>query len=146
MYALILWENGERETGIEPATFSLARRHSTTLPLAHSAQNRNRTSDTRIFSPLLYRLSYLGNKRVMGIEPTCSAWKADILPLNYTRTCTLFNFQGTNDILLYPHWPCQRLFCFSQKNPPFSKSRRRGARNEKWKKKHLLHKIKVWNA
>ena len=21
----------------------------------------------------------------MGIEPTCSAWKADILPLNYTR-------------------------------------------------------------
>ena len=25
----------ERETGIEPATFSLARRHSTTLPLAH---------------------------------------------------------------------------------------------------------------
>ncbi len=24
-------------------------------------------------------------KRVMGIEPTCSAWKADILPLNYTR-------------------------------------------------------------
>ena len=53
---------GERETGIEPATFSLARRHSTTLPLAHNAQNRNRTSDTRIFSPLLYRLSYLGKK------------------------------------------------------------------------------------
>ena len=25
-----------------------------------NAQNRNRTSDTRIFSPLLYRLSYLG--------------------------------------------------------------------------------------
>ena len=25
-------------------------------------------------------------ERVMGIEPTCSAWKADILPLNYTRT------------------------------------------------------------
>ncbi len=24
-------------------------------------------------------------ERVMGIEPTCSAWKADILPLNYTR-------------------------------------------------------------
>ena len=24
------------------------------------AQNRNRTSDTRIFSPLLYQLSYLG--------------------------------------------------------------------------------------
>jgi hypothetical protein len=25
-----------------------------------SAQSRNRTSDTRIFSPLLYQLSYLG--------------------------------------------------------------------------------------
>ena len=28
--------------------------------LIDSAQNRNRTSDTRIFSPLLYQLSYLG--------------------------------------------------------------------------------------
>ena len=26
------------------------------------AQGRNRTPDTRIFSPLLYRLSYLGNE------------------------------------------------------------------------------------
>ena len=26
------------------------------------AQRRNRTTDTRIFNPLLYRLSYLGNK------------------------------------------------------------------------------------
>ena len=25
-------------------------------------------------------------KRVMGIEPTCPAWKAGVLPLNYTRT------------------------------------------------------------
>jgi hypothetical protein len=24
-------------------------------------------------------------ERVMGIEPTLSAWKAEILPLNYTR-------------------------------------------------------------
>ena len=24
-------------------------------------------------------------ERMMGIEPTTSAWKADILPLNYTR-------------------------------------------------------------
>ena len=23
----------------------------------------------------------------MGIEPTYSAWKADVLPLNYTRVC-----------------------------------------------------------
>ena len=27
-----------------------------------NAQNRNRTSDTRIFSPLLYQLSYLGKR------------------------------------------------------------------------------------
>jgi hypothetical protein len=27
----------------------------------HGAQRRNRTTDTRIFSPLLYRLSYLGD-------------------------------------------------------------------------------------
>ena len=26
----------------------------------HGAQTRNRTTDTRIFNPLLYRLSYLG--------------------------------------------------------------------------------------
>ena len=34
-----------------------------------SAQNRNRTSDTRIFSPLLYRLSYLGLVAGTGFEP-----------------------------------------------------------------------------
>ena len=33
-----------------------------------SAQNRNRTSDTRIFSPLLYQLSYLGPR----LNPTCN--------------------------------------------------------------------------
>ena len=41
------------------------------------AQRRNRTADTRIFSPLLYRLSYLGielrgkdlNQRPSGYEP-----------------------------------------------------------------------------
>ena len=24
-------------------------------------------------------------ERVMGVEPTLSAWKAEVLPLNYTR-------------------------------------------------------------
>ena len=28
-------------------------------------------------------------ERVMGIEPTQSAWKAEILPLNYTRISTI---------------------------------------------------------
>jgi len=27
-------------------------------------------------------------ERVMGIEPTQSAWKAEVLPLNYTRLVT----------------------------------------------------------
>ena len=46
---------------------------------------------------MLYRLSSVGLdfrptpfpapglERVMGIEPTPSAWKAEVLPLNYTR-------------------------------------------------------------
>ena len=38
---------------------------------------------------MLYQLSYVGHiphlERVMGIEPTLSAWKAEVLPLNYTR-------------------------------------------------------------
>ena len=33
------------------------------------AQSRNRTSDTRIFSPLLYQLSYLGIVAGGGFEP-----------------------------------------------------------------------------
>ena len=28
----------------------------------------------------------------MGIEPTQSAWKAEVLPLNYTRTILLYDF------------------------------------------------------
>ena len=36
------------------------------------AQGRNRTSDTRIFSPLLYQLSYLGKIAGEGFEPTTS--------------------------------------------------------------------------
>ncbi len=28
-------------------------------------------------------------ERVMGIEPTSSAWKAEVLPLNYTRKAPL---------------------------------------------------------
>ena len=31
----------------------------------------------------------LSHKRVMGIEPTYPAWKAGVLPLNYTRASSL---------------------------------------------------------
>jgi hypothetical protein len=57
----------ERKTGFEPATLALARRCSTPEPLPQihathmelaGGSGRNRTADTRIFSPLLYQLSY----------------------------------------------------------------------------------------
>ena len=35
------------------------------------------------------RLSAIQLERVMGIEPTSSAWKAEVLPLNYTRIPSL---------------------------------------------------------
>ncbi len=56
--------------GLEPTTFSLARRRTTTvlrprfdLVLAQpveSAETQDRTGDTAIFSRVLYQLSYLG--------------------------------------------------------------------------------------
>jgi hypothetical protein len=33
-------------------------------------------------------------ERVMGIEPTTSAWKAEVLPLNYTRKW--YRWPGSN--------------------------------------------------
>ena len=39
------------------------------LIIKENAQNRNRTSDTRIFSPLLYQLSYQGKIAGIGFEP-----------------------------------------------------------------------------
>ena len=36
----------------------------------------------------LLRNNKLKLERVMGIEPTLSAWKAEVLPLNYTRIKT----------------------------------------------------------
>jgi hypothetical protein len=38
---------------------------------------------TDVTLPLLHHQPDL--ERVMGIEPTSSAWKAEVLPLNYTR-------------------------------------------------------------
>src|SRR4051812_3272786 len=74
------------------------------------AHDRDRTGDLVLTKDVLYQLSYMGSpsidpgssgssylyvrcslpsraamERVMGIEPTPSAWKAEVLPLNYTR-------------------------------------------------------------
>ena len=40
--------------------FAVAKKCESCFCAAKNAQSRNRTSDTRIFSPLLYQLSYLG--------------------------------------------------------------------------------------
>ena len=43
-------------------------------PQNNGASDRNRTNDTGIFSPLLYRLSYRGIMATwMGLEPTTSS-------------------------------------------------------------------------
>ena len=39
-------------------------------------------------------------ERVMGIEPTFSAWEADVLPLNYTRLKYVISSAARN--LEYP--------------------------------------------
>ena len=58
------WIHKVKHRGFEPRTTWLKVKCSTDWANApykiKNAQNRNRTSDTRIFSPLLYQLSYLG--------------------------------------------------------------------------------------
>ena len=55
------------------------------LPLHHPAMCRGLTAPRRYKNGDMPRL---GLERIAGIEPTCSAWKADVLPLNYTRVCS----------------------------------------------------------
>ena len=40
-------------------------------------------------------------ERVMGIEPTRPAWKAGVLPLNYTRICRIYTCLATEYILTH---------------------------------------------
>jgi hypothetical protein len=42
-------------------------------------------------------------ERVMGIEPTLSAWKAEVLPLNYTRA--KLEWSGRHDSNMRPPGP-----------------------------------------
>ena len=48
-----------------------------------------RTSGPQLRRLLLYPAELMTLERVMGIEPTWSAWKAEVLPLNYTRITAL---------------------------------------------------------
>ena len=52
------------------------------------------------FSPTLTPPVALGqNQRVKGIEPSCPAWEAGVLPLNYTRETSA----KINRLLTYCH-------------------------------------------
>ena len=56
------------------ALIPFARRHSAAnlvlfYNLIGGAEERSRTADTRIFSPLLYHLSYLGIRNIVGFPP-----------------------------------------------------------------------------
>jgi hypothetical protein len=76
-------------------------------PVNPGAHDWNRTSDLSLTKGVLYHLSYLGEalraarhlfagphpfpwqqllERETGIEPASSAWKAEVLPLNYSRS------------------------------------------------------------
>ena len=93
--------------GLEPTTFGTTIRRADQLHHIHHIYFTNPISQIRTspggFEPSTYglegrcsiQLSYgliflksrfrASRKRVMGIEPTYPAWKAGVLPLNYTR-------------------------------------------------------------
>ena len=66
-----------------------------------------RTRDLRINSPALYRLSYRGidyylyyiMERGKGIEPSSSAWKAEVIPLYEPRLAPLQGFEPRRAVL-----------------------------------------------
>ena len=57
----------------------------------HGAHDWNRTNDLLLTKEVLYRLSYVSVERETGIEPALVAWKATVLPLNYSRLSLALN-------------------------------------------------------
>ena len=80
--------------GIEPPTFCTSSRHSNQLSYASKIIGVPwgiRTLDLLLRRQLLYPAELKAHmERMMGIEPTQPAWKAGVLPLNYTRIGAFF--------------------------------------------------------
>ena len=72
-----------------------------------------RTPDPRLRRPLLYPtelLNHINLERAMGIEPTTSAWKAEVLPLNYTRNINFSSGRSGRIRTCDPLFPRQVLY------------------------------------
>ena len=79
------------------------------VPEGYGTPEGTRTPDPLLRRQLLYPPELQARmERVMGIEPTRPAWKAGILPLNYTRVKGwLRKCQPMNDSINF--CPCQSL-------------------------------------
>ena len=90
------------DVGFEPTTPGISDQCSTTELIQQSGPDWNRTSDTRIFSPLLYQLSYQSIKRpIWDSNPCLMRDRHVIYPINlisqsgmrWSRTITIWFFR-----------------------------------------------------
>ena len=93
-YLIVRFSSQGWVVGLEPTTSRTTIWRANQLHHTHHINEPGgiRTLDLRLRRPLLYpaelrtlNASFALAKRVMGIEPTYPAWKAGVLPLNYTR-------------------------------------------------------------